>query len=121
MIYIAKLISLFLGALVITKSFHDYKKGVENFTMFIFWNVAWITVIIVAIFPEIITSLIVKTGGQRTGIGTIFGMSLVFLFYVTYRVYLKAQKIEQDLQKLTRSIGLKKIHYSNSKTHLDKK
>lgn len=109
MIYIAKIISLFLGSLVLTKSYHDYKKGVENTVMFIFWSSAWLIVIILALFPEIIELLIKKTGGQRTGIGTIFGMSLVFLFYVTYRIYLKAQKIEQNLQKLTRCVGLKEL------------
>lgn len=109
MIYFAKIISIFLGALVLTKSYHDYKKGVENALMFIFWSSAWLIVIALALFPQIIDWLIIRSGGQRTGIGTIFGMSLVFLFYVTYRVYLKVQRIEQNQQKLTREIGLKKI------------
>lgn len=70
---------------------------------------AWIAVIVIALFPQIIIILIEKTGGERTGIGTIFGISLVFLFFVIYRIYLKAQRIEQQLQKLVRDMAIKNI------------
>jgi hypothetical protein len=108
MIYIAKIFALFLGSLVITKSFHDFRRGKENVTMFSFWTITWIAVIVVALDPLIIENVMRRFGG-RTGIGTFTSMALVFILYVLYRVYQKSNRIENQLREMVTKLGLKDL------------
>jgi len=38
----------------------------------------------------------------------VFGIALVFVFYVVYRVYLKSNRVEKQLNELVRKIALNK-------------
>ena len=106
MIIIAQTLSAFFAALVVTKSYADLKRGRENIVMFLFWTVAWMIILGIAIYPNIINILIVRFGGQRTGMGTIFGLALTFLFFIMYRLYIKADRVEKDVHKLIRDIAI---------------
>ncbi len=75
--------------------------------MFLFWSATWTAIVVVALFPQIIDLLIAYFGGGRTGIGTFFGMGLVFLFFVVYRMYVKLERIEQKLTKTIQEIALR--------------
>lgn len=107
MIIIVKLLSIILGLMVISKTYHDFKKGKEHLTMFLFWSIAWIGIILVSLFPEIVEEILNFTKGQKIGAGTFVGMSIVFLFFVIYRVYIKADRVEKDLAEVVRQIATK--------------
>lgn len=109
MIIIARIFASFLAALVIIKTYADFKRGKESLIVFLFWLIAWLLIVSIAFFPQIIEWLIKQLGGQRTGLGTVFGMALVFLFYVIYRIYLKADRIEKELTKLNRELALRDL------------
>lgn len=108
MIYIIQAFAAFLAALVISKTWADFRRGSENLPIFIFWASAWVMITIVAFFPQLIDRFTVLLGGQIIGIGRIFGMALVFLFFVIYRVYVKADRIERELVGLVRDLALGK-------------
>ena len=109
MIAFVKIISLALGLMVISKTYLDYKKKNESFFMFFFWTVAWIGIIIVSLFPEIINDALAISRAQRVGTGTFVGVALVFLFFVIYRVYIKANRLEKKIQKMVTKLGLKDL------------
>lgn len=113
MIIIVKLLSIILGLMVISKTYHDFKKGQESITMFLFWTIAWIGIILVSLFPEIVDEILNFTKGQKIGAGTFFGMSIIFLFFVIYRVYIKADRIEKRLTEITREFALKENRKNN--------
>ena len=106
MIILAQVFSAFLGSLVIAKSYSDLRRGKENIVMFIFWTSAWLGIVAIAFFPQIVNWLINNFGGQRTGLGTVFGLALTFLFFVLYRVYIKADRVEKEIHKLIREIAI---------------
>lgn len=107
MIIVAQILSAFFAALVITKSYADLKRGRENIVMFLFWTAAWLVILGIAIYPNIINILIAKFGGQRTGMGTIFGLALTFLFFIMYRIYIKTDRVEKTLSKLVSDLSIK--------------
>jgi hypothetical protein len=107
MIILVKIFSIILGLMVISKTYHDFKKGMENITMFLFWTMAWIGIILISLFPDLVSEIINLSQGQRIGTGTFFGMSIVFLFFVIYRVYIKADRIEKNLTEVVRQIATK--------------
>src|ERR1700741_4646023 len=98
---VAKVFSIILAAISISKSYVDLKARVESLQMFIFWVCTWTMIVLVALYPPIIDVLIASSGYGRTGLGTVFGMGLIFLFFVVYRIYVKMERVEH---KLTRTI-----------------
>jgi len=102
----AQIFSILLAAIVVSKSYVDFRARRESLQMFAFWLLTWTGVLLVALRPTIIDYLIAVFGGQRTGLGTVFGMGLVFLFFLVYRMYVRLERIEQKLVKTIQDIAL---------------
>jgi len=106
MIIIAQAFASIFAILVVSRSLVDYKQKKESLQMTLFWVVIWISVLALAFFPGLVDQIITNSGGDRTGLGTIFGMGLVFMLFVSYRIYVKANRIEKNLDKLSREFSL---------------
>jgi hypothetical protein len=109
MFVFVKIFSFLLGLMVISKTYLDYKKKSESFFMFVFWTLAWIGIITVSLFPEIIDQALEISRAQKIGTGTFFGISIIFLFFVIYRIYIKANKLEKKLHDMVMKLGLEEI------------
>lgn len=110
MIYFAKVISVLFSFLVISRTYSDYKTRMESKTMFIFWLIIWSLIVLVALsYPHSIDLVIRHFRNKMGGIGTILGVAIVLLFYITYKIYRKANRIEQQMKVLVRNIALEKI------------
>ena len=107
---ITALVALFFGFIVITKTLVDYRKKMENLTLLLFWVITWLAIIMVAFFPSIISEIILRFGNKSITIGQIFGMGFIFVLYVIYRVYIKANRLEKQLNELIRKIALKEFN-----------
>ncbi|MBI2263477.1 DUF2304 domain-containing protein [Candidatus Berkelbacteria bacterium] len=113
MIFIARIFAAFLAALVITKTYLEFRKGREPWPVFLFWISTWLLIVFIALFPGMIDWALSLLGGERTGLGTVFGMALVFLFYVIYRIYVKAERIEKTLYRLAQDWSLNNSNHPN--------
>lgn len=107
--FIAQVAGGIMVLFVLAHSYDDYRRGKESWQIFVFWSVASLAIMAVTLFPQIITWTIEQLGGQRTGLGTIFGLGLVFLFYLSYRIFLKADRIEKRFTKLIQDIALRDL------------
>jgi hypothetical protein len=114
-VILVKVFSLVLAAIAISKSYVDFRAKVESLPILVFWSVTWIMIVVVALFPSIIDLLISSFGGGRTGLGTFFGMGLVFLFFIVYRMYLKIERIERNLVKTIQEFALREEWISKRK------
>ena len=90
----------------ISKSYVDFRARAESLQMFLFWTLTWTMIVLLAVFPSIIDVLIASSSGG-TGLGTFFGMAIVFLFFVMYRIYAKLERIEQNLTKTIQELALR--------------
>lgn len=109
MIIITKIFAIILALTVITKTFHDYRKKREILSTFLFWTVAWILIVYVALKPSLFYNLLSKMSNENIGIGTFVGIAFIFLFYITYRVYMKANRMERQIRDIVMKIGIKDI------------
>ena len=100
----SQIFSLILAAITISKSYVDFRARRESLQMFVLWTITWTAIIVVALFPSIVNLLIVP-GGQ-VGIGRFLGMALVFMFFLLYRVYVKLERLEQQITTLVQEIAL---------------
>jgi len=102
-VLISKVFSIFLAAIAISKSYVDFRARRESLQMFVLWTVTWLAIVLVALFPSIIGTLI---SGQA-GVGTFLGMAIVFLFFLMYRIFVKLERLEQQLTTLVQDIALR--------------
>jgi len=109
MLTIAKIFATVFGVLVIARSIIDYRTKKESLQMTIFWVAVWAAIVIITYCPNLIEEFIRLTGGERTGMGTVFGMAIVFVLFINYRIYVKANRVEKILGQIVRKISLQEI------------
>jgi hypothetical protein len=73
--------------------------------MVFFWILSWIVINVVTFSPKAVSFLLDDLGG-RAGVGTILGLGMVFIYFVVYRIYVKADRIEKQMNKIVRDIAL---------------
>jgi hypothetical protein len=104
---VARIFSIILAGVVVSKCYVDFKSRRESLQIFIFWIVTWAAIVLVAVRPSIVDTIILTYGSGETGLGTVFGMGLVFLFFIVYRLYVKLDRIEQVLTKTIQDAALR--------------
>jgi small membrane protein len=73
---------------------------------FSFWSLIWSVVIIVAIFPDLISNLSTIVGIGR-GVDLALYASIILLFYLTFRLYVKIDAQSKETTKLVREIAIR--------------
>lgn len=104
-----QLISTILAVMVIAKSYADYRRRNEALAVFIFWSAAWLLIVYFAYFPQSIDALSQKFNGRGSGLGRVLSLGMTFLFFIIYRVYVKAERIERKLSGIIKKQALKEI------------
>lgn len=110
MILVAKILAVLLTIIVLSKTFLDYKKKQETGVMLIFWVISWLGILLLSVKPNYLFLINDRIGKDGAGVGTLLGIAFMFLFFVTYRVYVKAHRLERQLRDLVMKLGLKEIY-----------
>jgi len=100
---VAILFVLFAYSRVILR-FKDNKITVKEF---IFWSIIWISIIVMAAIPKIAGWFSVLFGIRRPVDLGIY-LSIIILFYLIFRIYIKLESLESNLTKITRNVAIKK-------------
>lgn len=74
---------------------------------FIFWSVLWLSLIIFSISPALLQFLSNVLGIQRATDLAIY-VSIIVLFYLMFRVYVKVDKQGQEITHVVRNVALKR-------------
>ena len=72
---------------------------------FILWSLLWIGVLVAALFPTTTSAIADALGIGRPVDVLVYG-SIVALFYLVFRLYVKLENLRQDQTKLVRSMAL---------------
>lgn len=71
---------------------------------FLFWSALWIAVIVVSFIPGI-ASFFARGFGIRRGVDIAIYFSVILLFYLQFRLYVKLDKVEHDMTRLIRGLA----------------
>ncbi len=105
---IAKLIAAFFAAIVLIKSYDEYRHKREPLPVLALWVASWACVLVVAFYPSTVEWLAnSKILGEKTGLGTVLGIGIVFLLFLSYRLYLKTERIERIMNQLISELAQK--------------
>jgi small membrane protein len=73
---------------------------------FAFWSIIWAVVIFAAVFPHIIALISSKVGIGR-GVDLAIYVSIILLFYLVFRLYVKTDNQDREITKLVREIAIR--------------
>lgn len=116
---IAQIIAAVFAILVLIKSYDEFRRGREPLPVFLFWLLVWIAVIVFAFFPQLADWMGAHIFGPQAGAGTIFGIAIVFLLFLSYRMYLKAERIERDVNRIISDLALKEAGFKDTKLPIE--
>lgn len=77
-----------------------------SFSWFVFWLVFWIGVAVVVLLPQT-TEVVARWIGVGRGVDAAIYLSIVLIFYLLFRVFIKIQSLEKNITKLTREIAVR--------------
>ena len=103
MIY--QIIGIFVGILAIIWTILRFKKGKVSPGMMILWNIIWIIIIAVSIYPNL-TSVQATFTGIGRGLDLALVLGLLLGYYLIFKVYNKLETLEEELTDLVREIAI---------------
>jgi len=105
MLPIQIIILLFL-VFAVLKTVSGFKKGRVKIKELISWFVLWTGVAVITILPQT-TTFFAHMLGVGQGADLVIYLSIIVLFYIIFRIYMKLEKIESDITRIVREITLK--------------
>jgi len=98
---------VFLAVLMIIKTVADFKKNKVTLLIFFFWLVLWLTIIAVAILPQITGLLDKLLSGENRGLDAIVYFSIFFIFFILFKIISKLERIDREITEIIRHLALK--------------
>ncbi|MAG91150.1 hypothetical protein CMO83_05435 [Candidatus Woesearchaeota archaeon] len=95
------------GMFMIYYSFVNYKKKQFNAKEFGFWFVLWMGFLVVTIYPAILDPLTKSLSFFRT-LDLLVISGMLFLIAINFYTYVVTRKNQKQLEKIVRSIAIKK-------------
>jgi small membrane protein len=81
------------------------KDNAINISEFSFWSLIWSFVIIIALFPSLLGSISNIVGIDK-GLNLVVYSSIILLFYLMFRLYVKIDTQTKETTKLVREIAI---------------
>jgi hypothetical protein len=103
-----QIILIAFAVLALLRAFMQFRKGNLNLAWLLFWLLFWAAVGIAVLLPQT-TDMLAAFVGVGRGVDVVMDLSLIALFYLVFRLFIKLEKIERDITKLVRSISLKDL------------
>lgn len=92
--------------ILLSQVWSEFKNSRLGILWFLFWGGAWTSVGLIVYFPQLTTELAHLIGVTR-GVDAIIYLSIVTLFYLIFRLYLKIAHLNRRVTELVRDDALK--------------
>ncbi len=103
---IIQFLGVIFGLFAFSRVFLRWKEKKIKLAELVFWGSIWMLAIIFSLFPITLT-LFSEVVGFRRGLDFIISFSIIVLFYLIFRLYIKLDETEQSITRLVREITIK--------------
>lgn len=103
---LVQFLAIGLVILILIKTISDFKKNKITFPIFLFWLGLWLIVIIVAALPRV-TLPLAKLLGVGRGIDVTVYFSILFIFFILFKIITTLEKMKQEITEIVRHLSLK--------------
>jgi hypothetical protein len=97
--------------------FRDNRLTVKEL---ILWGAIWLLIIVSSIIPRL-TNIISAFFGMGRGLDLAVYVSVILLFYLMFRLYVKTESLEKEVTLLVRKLAIDNKDSSNSKNNKENK
>ena|SRR3989344_8331077 len=87
-----------------------------RFSEFIFWMALWTAVAIVVVYPKTST-LVANLLGVGRGADLVIYSSLLLIFYLLFRIFMRLEKMEQQITKIVIETALNEKNDHSKSNH----
>jgi len=120
MIMVYQYIGVLIGIIGIIFTLLRFREGKMSLGMLLVWNIIWILIIIISIFPRSTGEFASLTGVGR-GLDLIFILGIIGCYYLIFKIYNMIENIEQEITHLVREIALQRENIESKKDEENKK
>ena len=106
-----------LVAAMVVKKYRERKIG--GFA-FLLWLVLWIGAAVVILFPQT-TIVMAESLGIGRGVDLVLYVSIIFILYLLFRLYVKIEQVERGMTQVVRAIALRDAEMVNSNDKKDRR
>lgn len=89
----------------ITRTLLQFKKGVVTRRWLLFWILFWVVAGTVAALPQT-ADAVARLVGVGRGADVVIYLSLVVIFYLIFRLYVKIEQVESEITRLVRKLSM---------------
>jgi len=104
---IIKIVVTLFALFALSRAILRFKKKEISKKEVLWWSLLWLTLIIVALLPGF-TTFFANLFGIGRGADVVLYASVIILFYLIFKIYVKIEQVEKNLTKIVRKLTLKK-------------
>lgn len=101
-----QIILLIISILCILLGIHRYRNDYFSNSVFALWTIVWIIIVFVTIFPNVTTHF-ANLFGLGRGLDSVYIASILFLFYIVFKLYNKIEQQKKRINELVSQLSLK--------------
>ena len=113
---ILKVFILLFGIFAVSRSYLRYKDRLLTLTAALFWILLWTLIILSVMFKEETSSLAQYFGIGRGADLLLFG-AVLFLSYLSFRLYVRVEELRQELTRLIRALAIREVEEDRKKNN----
>ncbi len=106
----------------VTRVLRQFRQGAITIAWMIVWSVFWLFVGGVVLSPQT-TDTLARLVGVGRGVDFMIYSSIVALFYLAFRLFVKMEDLEREITRLVRKMGMEEaealLHKSTQSTTSD--
>jgi small membrane protein len=102
---IIQVLIVIFALFALSRAYLRFKDNRLSKNEFLFWTAVWLAVIVIAFIPNL-TSQVSNLLGIGRGIDLIVYISIIILFYIIFRLYVKIENVKSDVTMLVRKFAM---------------
>ncbi|TAL51340.1 DUF2304 family protein [Patescibacteria group bacterium] len=105
---IIQVLIIVFALFAVTRTVLQFKKGAVSRRWLLFWMLFWLGAGTVAALPQTADSL-ARTVGVGRGADVVIYLSLIVIFYLIFRLYVKIEQVESEITGLVRKLTMDEL------------
>jgi len=102
---IIQVLIIIFALFAMSRAILRFRDGKLTKSEFLFWLAVWLAIIVFAFTPNLTTQISILIGIGR-GMDLLMYVSVIVLFYLMFRLYVKAESLEKDITFLVRKFAI---------------